>query len=193
MRSTIYGQKIERKYKTECTRNDDGLIIRKPKLIAEETITYAPIIRNSGEVLSVDGEIGSNRTSEPIWGFNLRKRINISEDTEVEVLKEVYRADLNGYIVYTDFVISSEDVDKCAYEVEVNSLIAEYNKTHIEKDEKARTYCDIHKLNYEETDYDKLISLINPTVKIENSALLDTARYYVPQYMFDTRIATIDD
>ena len=177
MRSTIYGQKIERKYKTECTRNDDGLIIRKPKLIAEETITYAPVIRNSGEVMSVDGEIGSNRSSKSIW--SLSKRINLSEDTEVEVLKEIYRADLNGYIVYTDFVISIEDVGKCDCEAEINSLIAEYNKAHIEKDEKARTYCDIHKLNYEETDYDELISLINPTVSFDN-AYSNMLSYCIP-------------
>lgn len=39
----------------------------------------------------------------------------------------------------------------------------------IEADSEAKAYCDLHKLNYEDTDYDELMKYINPNkvLKIE--------------------------
>lgn len=162
MKSYIYGKSITRTYSVEFERDAEGKIKRKPQLkVKEEKTTFHPIVRKSGEELIADGEIGRNSSSYVAFDFGTK--INIDENTEVIVEKEIYRADLSAYIVYTSHILNEDDTNKEEMTLLRDQLVSEYNETKIKSDEKALAYCNLHKLNPSETDYDELRVLIDVT------------------------------
>lgn len=161
MKSCIYGKSITRTYRVKLERDTEGKIKRKPQLeVEKEETTFCPIIRKDGEELVVDGKIGHNLSYYSPFSFS--NKINIDETTEVCIEKEIYRADLNAYIVYTNHILYEDDTNKEEAKSSLEKLVSEYNREKIEADEKALTYCNLHKLNPAETDYDELVSIIYP-------------------------------
>ena len=161
MKSHIYGKNVTRTYSVDIERDAEGKIRCKPQLkIEEEKTTFRPIIGKGGEELVVDGEIGRNTSHSLIFYFGTK--INIDENTEVNVERQIYRADLSAYIVHTDHILDEDDTNKEEMEVVLESAISEYNKTSIEADEEALAYCNLHKLDPASTDYDELTKLVHP-------------------------------
>lgn len=101
----------------------------------------------------------------------LGRTIYISEDEEVIVTEQVFRADLGNYIQYTNKVLSEDEGNKESCETNLAALLKEYNKQMIEDDERAKAYCNLHKLDYEESDYDEIIKIIG---KEEIKSIADT-------------------
>ena len=53
-----------------------------------------------------------------------------------------------------------DNLKKC--EKELAPILRLYNTQKIEANPKAKSYCDIHKLDYAETDYEELMEIIDP-------------------------------
>ena len=154
MKTIVMGKKIKRDYEIKVEWDDDGKLKYKP-FIKE----LAPDIQWE-EICSYKGE-ARGCYNESIFYSSL-KYIYLSEDEKVTVEKEVFRADLGDYIQYTNKVLEEDEGNKADCEEDLKTYIKEFNKERIENDSKAKAYCDLHKLNYEDTDYDELIKYIAP-------------------------------
>lgn len=133
------------------------------------------------EICSYEGEARTSRLN--IW--NHMTYINLSETEEVMVEKQIFRADLGDYFQYTDKVIEEinkscyTNSDYCDLQISLIKLLKEYNKYMIENDDQAKAYCDLHKLNYEETDYDELLKVMGRNDEIKPT----TVDLTLPSYM----------
>lgn len=158
MKTIVMGKKIKRNYELKAESDNNGKLKYKP-FIKE----LDPDIQWE-EICSYEGEARSYR-KENVFAFSPYKYIYLSEDEEVIVEKEIFRADLGDYIQYTNKVLKEDKGDKPDIEI----YIRDYNKQMIEADSEAKAYCDLHKLNYEDTDYDELMKYIYPNrvLKIE--------------------------
>jgi hypothetical protein len=152
MKTIVMGKKIKRSYELVSDLNEDNKFTSKPYIKELE-----PEIKWE-EICSYEGEA---QTSYMFIG----RCINISEDEEVVVIKEIFRADLGSYIQYTDKVLEDDDSGRAAFEEDLKSLLKIYNKQMIENNPKAKDYCDLHKLNYEDTDYDQVMKYISRDLK----------------------------
>ena len=112
------------------------------------------------EILSYDGEPRYNNDFDP-WSSHIHKMC-ISETDIVCAEREVFRADLNEVHVYTDRIMTEIEMYKEEAEREYAELVALFNKQMIESNDKMKAYCDLHKLNYEETDCTELFKLVYP-------------------------------
>lgn len=149
MKNNVMGKKITRTYFTNCGRNNDGEITAKPFIKSRDDIEWT-------KILSFDG----NNIRANNHGYSYC--INISEDEEVKVINDIFRADLNEMMIYTSKEISIVDLEKEKSEEELKKLIAEYNKQEIEKDEKLLSYCKLHKLNIDDLELDELKKIVYP-------------------------------
>lgn len=125
------------------------------------------------EICSYKGEARTSRSS--IW--NYMTYIHLSETEEVMVEKQIFRVDLGDYFQYTDKII--REISKSSHknltypdlQYNLDLLLKDYNKDMIENDDQAKAYCDLHKLNYEETDYDELLKVMGRDDKIKPSTV----------------------
>lgn len=158
METIVMGKKIEETYKVDCKKDDDGKFLCKPTIVLDYTDTQWE------EILSYKGEAQCQTLTAFRCGF---RSLYISEDEEVSITKEIFRADLECWIQYTNKVLEKKDnIKKC--EKELKPLLEEYNIQKITDDPKAKAYCDLHKLNYAETDYEELMEIIEPVSISEN-------------------------
>lgn len=155
MKTIVMGKKIKRDYEIKVEWDDNGKLKYKP-YIKE----LKPDIQWE-EICSYEGEARGCR-SESFFTYDSRKHIYLSEDEEVIVEKEIFRADLGDYIQYTNKVLEEDNGGKSDCEESLKMYIKEFNKERIENDSEAKAYCDLHKLNYEDTDYDELMKYIYP-------------------------------
>ena len=155
MKTIVMGKKIKRNYEIKVEWDDNGELKYKP-FIKE----LDPDIQWK-EICNYEGEARSCSNANP-FNFDLNGYIYLSEDEEVIVEKEVFRADLGNYIQYTNKVLEEDEGEKSDYEESLKTYIKEFNKERIEHDSEAKAYCDLHKLNYEDTDYDELMKYIYP-------------------------------
>lgn len=155
MKTIVMGKKIKRNYELKVELDDNGKLKYKP-FIKE----LDPDIQWE-EICSYEGEAHSCLDTSP-FRFDLNKHIYLSEDEEVTVEKEIFRADLGDYIQYTNKVLEEDEGRKSDCEESLKMYIKEFNRERIENDSEAKAYCDLHKLNYEDTDYDELMKYINP-------------------------------
>ena len=103
------------------------------------------------------------------------KKININEEEEVNIVRKVFRADLNEVHLFSDYVVREEELNfESEIEFEVDNLIREFNKTMIESNEKMLRYAKLHKLFLEDTDCEELFKLVYPNkiCKIENGKMV---------------------
>lgn len=143
------GKNVTNNYDVVVKRDENNKFIERPYLSRDiPDIKWEKICEYDGEPqFSYDG-----------WSSG--RRINISEDEEVRVTEQIFRADLGNYIQYTDKVLSKDEGNKESCQTNLAALLKEYNKQMIEDDERAKAYCDLHKLDYEESDYDEIIKII---------------------------------
>lgn len=171
MKTIVMGKKIKRNYEIKVEWDDNGELKYKP-FIKE----LDPDIRWE-EICSYEGEARCCSNSNP-FAIDFNHYIYLSEDEEVIVEKEVFRADLGNYIQYTNKVLEEDEGEKSDYEESLKTYIKEFNKERIEHDSEAKAYCDLHKLNYEDTDYDELMKYIYPNkvlgIKLSTGIELNT-------------------
>lgn len=173
--SYIQGQNIEHIYSVEYKRNDkDGKLTEKPRLNITNKIKYENLKRaDNHKNLIVYGEIGRNKKNDLLSLYT--HVINVSEEESVTVLEEIFRADLNAYIVHTNKIVSEKDIFKEESTEFFNKLISEYNEMKISEDKELSTYCKVHKLIPSDTDYDELVSIVKKPTPITT---LSTDDYY---------------
>lgn len=150
MRTIVMGMNIKTTYEVVSNKDKNGIFIAQPRI---KTSNYE---KTWEEICSYEGE--PQYTAEGY--FNLKRCIYISEDEEVEVDNQIFRADLGDWIQYTRKILNADNTNFKKCEKELAKLMKEYNKQMIENDDKAKAYCDLHKLDYAETDYDQLIDYI---------------------------------
>lgn len=148
MKTIVMGKNVTRKFDVVVRRDEDNKLCLRPfikELIPD--IEWAEIC-----------EYEDVPQSEHI--FCVGDRIYISEDEKVVITERRFRADLGNWYQYTDKVLSEDEGNKESCETYLAALLKEYNKQMIEDDERAKAYCDLHKLDYEESDYDEVIKII---------------------------------
>lgn len=155
MKTIVKGKKIKRNYEVKINKDDDGKFTSKPTIdLIDEDIKWE-------EILSYEATPQNQYSAK--W-FSMSKCISLSEDEEVEIEKEKFRADLGCWIQYVDKELEvKNNMKKCVKELD--TVLKEYNTQMIEDNPKAKAYCDLHKLNYAETDYEELMEIIEPKEK----------------------------
>ena len=158
MKTKILGQIITNKYNVDNKRkeikNSDGksktIYEAKPELKKESEIKWADICEFEGDPRYNNKHLG--------WYFG--RTLNISEDEEVSVDEEIFRADLNELHLRTNKILKEIDLNKEEMEIALNKEMKLFNKEMIEADEKLKSYCILHKLSPEETDCMELFKLV---------------------------------
>lgn len=161
MKTVVLGKKVKNIY--EINKNQKQIIgdngepktvyVGKPYIkVSKKVYDYVELCRFKGKP----------RYNKPHNSFSYNHRINISIDDTVLIEEEIFRADLNVLELYTDKVVETIDVNKEEAKSELEQEVKSFNKTMIESNEKLKSYCDIHKLSYEDTDCFELFKLVYP-------------------------------
>lgn len=162
MKTILFGKVMqniyELNYKQKEIKDDKGEA--KTVYTGKPEVTKKQKIQEWTELCSYKGEPKYN--SRAVNVFFARHTVNISENESVIIENEIFRADLNEMHLHTDKVIEEIDINK----EESLSICAEhikaFNKMMIESNDKLMSYCDLHKLSYEDTDCIELFKLIFP-------------------------------
>ena len=152
MKTIVMGMKVNEIYKVYTETNKEGKFLSKPKILLDkEEVKYE-------EIASYEGYPQSSSLGT---FFCPSDYIYLSEEEKVRVTDKKFRVDLGCWYQYTDKIISKKDnCKKC--EKELKTVLKTYNVQKIEADPKAKAYCDLHKLDYAETDYEELMKIIVP-------------------------------
>lgn len=200
MKTKVFGQVAQVDYivnnnQKEVERNNgeiEVIFVKAPEIEKRESI------KEYREICSFDGELRYNRgTAENdlgMWGrIVLRSSINIAQDKEVFIDKEVFRADLGELHVFTNEVIERIEAGKEDAEAAFDHVLRDFNREMIMSNDKLKAYCDIHKLNYEDTDAKELFRLVYPGESYEiEDGKMKVAEHYKKVYLSscDTSAAT---
>lgn len=167
MRMTkLFGKNIEYVYSVKDNRlpnrtDDEAGVMRfsaKPELKKEDKIVgWEQICEYEGEPAYTDDNTM----------FYKNKTVNISDKEEVEIEKEIFRADLNEYHLFTDKILSEKDIDKMESEFYYERLVKKFNKSMILSNQEMKDHCDLYKLSYEDTDCELLFKKLFPGCEYE--------------------------
>lgn len=161
MKTHVMGKKVEKTYEVLDHKADDGTFFARPEITETDMqITWE-------EICSYDGEpqvYYESAYGEYPWTLG-KRGINIAEDEFIEVKHSKFRADLGEWYQYTEKVLEETKVNLIECQRKLDTLLREYNVQKIETDSKAKAYCDLHKLDYAETDYDELLKIIDGNAK----------------------------
>ena len=149
MKTIVKGQNIEMHYVIKDCKKEDG------------TFFHRPYMESDGKQYKRTFETILEYEGTPQYEGEMFKLFYISEDEEVRILKKYFRADLGAWIVETDKVLSEKHIGEKKCKQELAKVIKEYNKQKIESCDYLKTYCDIHKLSYEDTDYEELKDIVD--------------------------------
>lgn len=86
----------------------------------------------------------------------------LDENKRVPITKRIFRADLGEYHYLTNHVVDEDDIGKQDAEFELKKHIKAFNKMMIESNKRLKAYCEIHKLNAEDTDVLELWRIVYP-------------------------------
>ena len=169
MRTVILGKVIENvydvDYKWTQIKDEEGemktVYTDKPVVVKKEGI------KEWKELCSYDGRPMYNSKLAAIAYFSLGHTINISENEEVMIDSEIFRADKCEMQLRTNKVVDTIETNKDVAEAICNEQIKAFNKMMIESNEQLKAYCDLHKLVYEETDCIDLFKLVFPNKRYE--------------------------
>lgn len=169
MRTVILGKVIENvydvDYKWTQIKDEEGemktVYTDKPVVVKKEGI------KEWKELCSYDGRPMYNSRVAAISYFSLGHTINISEDEEVMIDSEIFRADKCEMQLRTNKVVDTIETNKDVAESICNEQIKAFNKMMIESNEQLKAYCDLHKLVYEESDCIDLFKLVFPNKEYE--------------------------
>lgn len=161
MITRVFGKVIENKhgvdYKQKEILDKDGNT--KTVYTGKPALTKESNVKEWVELCSYKGE---PRYNTPSYVWMSYSCLNISETEEVKIEREIFRADLNECHLRSNKVIEEVDADS----LEANQILKEqtklFNKTMIKSNERMKSYCDLHKLCYENTDCIELFKLLFP-------------------------------
>lgn len=160
MKTRIFGKKIGNIYEVDHNwkqiEDNDGEI--KTVYTDKPSINKTRKVKEWSELCSYEGEPRYNS----YIGFALYNQINISENETVTIEEEVFRADLNEMHLHTNKVVEEKDINKEDALSILEGQIKAFNKMMIESNNRLMTYCDLHKLSYEDTDCIELFKLVFP-------------------------------
>lgn len=166
MKTRVFGKKIENVYDVDHKwmqiKGDDGDF--KTVYTDKPTITKEVKVKEWSELCEFEGSPRYNKNQNNSFTM-LRfyhNSINISEDEEVYIEEEIFRADLNELYLHTNKIIEERDVDKEDALSILDGQIKAFNKMMIESNNRLMAYCDLHKLAYEDTDCIELFKLVFP-------------------------------
>jgi hypothetical protein len=159
MKTKILGKIITKNYSIKFEKDDDGVFKYKPLFETDGDVKFE-------EIMSVEGELKFNENLGGYSFVGIFNKINISEDTEVSILKQTYRADVDSgtMFAYTDHIIETieNDITKEIVENEFKMTVQEYYTQKIESDKKILDYCEVHNIDIGNADYEKLHSIVYP-------------------------------
>lgn len=162
----IFGKKIENIYDVDNKQKEvkDGSGETKTVYTGKPIITKESKIKEWVELCSYDGEPRYN-SSDCSSIFSYYKTINISENERLAIEEEIFRADLNEVHMHTNKVVETIDTKKEEAISLCEKQIGAFNKIMIKSNNKLMSYCDLHKLSYEDTDCIELFKLVFPDKK----------------------------
>lgn len=163
MKTIILGQKIENIYDVNHnwkTINDENGNF-KTVYTAKPTLNKTSIIKEWVEICSHNGEPKYNSTSS-FKGLFAQPELNISENETVQIKEQIFRADLDEMHVRTNKIVEEIDVDEQEARATLSEQIRAFNAMMITSNDKLQSYCDVHKLSYEDTDAIELFSIVFP-------------------------------
>lgn len=156
MKTVVLGEKIKNTYEVKPIMDENGNFTSKPHIVlVDKDIQYEEICSYEGTPQCSDNylmDLGS---------------IYLSEDERVFVRSTKFRADQGVWYQYTDKVLESKDVNLKKCEKELKSALEVYNAQKIADNPKAKAYCELHKLDPAETDYEQLMEIIGDKNKVE--------------------------
>lgn len=161
MKTVVLGKKVKNIYEVNKNQNqiigDNGepqtVYVGKPFIkVKKVTSEYVELCRFKGKP----------RYNKSCNSFIYGHHINISKDETVRIDEEIFRADLNVLELYTDKVVETIDENKSEAESALEQEVKTFNRTMIESNDKLKSYCNIHKLSYEDTDCFELFKLVYP-------------------------------
>ena len=160
MKTRVFGKKIENVYevdhKWKQIEDNDGEM--KTVYTSKPEINRIRKVKEWFELCSYEGEPRYNSHT----GWALYNNINISENETVAIEEEIFRADLNEMHLHTNKVVEEKDINKEDALSILEAQIKAFNKMMIESNNKLMSYCDLHKLSYEDTDCIELFKLVFP-------------------------------
>lgn len=168
MKTVVFGKIVEIRHeidaKVKAIKDENGKDVvvyeERPKKKIVETVTgYKEILRYDGEPRYNKGPVS--------FGSFYYDSFNISEDEVVAKEKEVFRADLNEVHLYVNKILEVEELYKDEIEEMYNVYIQDFNEQMILSNKCMKSYCDLHKLLYEETDATELFKLVYPDEEYE--------------------------
>lgn len=158
MKTVVLGKIIENVYEVDTKQKKINDKDGKVKIV----YTGKPVMNKSTEIKEWK-EI-CNFTGEPRYNTYRNRfvdcEINISENEAVKIDKEIFRADLNEFHMYSNKVIEEIDDNLLEAEETLEKHIRDFNKMMIESNEALKAYCDLHGLSYEDSDCTKLFAII---------------------------------
>lgn len=161
MKSVVLGKVIEKTYFVEpntetITIDGEEKVVYKAKPVMKEESK----IKEWREICHFDGE---PRYNSGYWTYS--KTLNISENEEVCIDKEIFRADLNVLHLKSNKVVEEIEVDKKEANAELEEHIANFNEMMIESNKLMQDYCDLHHLAHWDSDCEVVFSLVYPGKK----------------------------
>jgi hypothetical protein len=164
MKTIILGQKIENIYDVNHnwkTINDENGNL-KTVYTAKPTLNKTSIIKEWVEICSHHGEPRYNSTSSLFGSLLTQPQLNISENETIQIKEQIFRADLNEMHLRTNKIVEEIDVDEQEARATLSEQIRAFNAMMITSNDKLQSYCDVHKLSYEDTDAIELFSIVFP-------------------------------
>ena len=187
MITRVFGKKIENVYdviyNTKQVEDNDGNM--KTVYTAKPQINKVRKVKEWSELCSYEGEPRYNSGSSIVFGYH---DINISENEAVAIEEEIFRADLNEMHLHTNKVVEEKDINKEDALSILEAQIKAFNKMMIESNNKLMSYCNLHKLSYEDTDCIELFKLVFPddeyviengVMKVKEKPQITTSSLYV--------------
>jgi hypothetical protein len=185
--TTIYS--VENNKKVVSDNNEEKKIVyfKKPKL--KYDLKY-----EDETIAEVNENIELNRST--CWGeLKDTNEINLNEEETVSIKQKIYRLDLNAIVYKTNKILSKKDVNKEESEKDLAIELKAFNKQMIESEERLLAYCNLHKLNLEDTDVNELFKLVYPngTYDIEDGKLIVTNNDKFSVWHNSIRSSLLDD
>lgn len=168
MKSVVLGKVIENVYsvdpKTTTIKDEHG----------EEKVVYTakPVLNKESKIkewryiLHFEGEPKYNTKNSyyylKMYTHDYSKHLNISDNEEVAIIEEIFRADLNELHLHSNKVMEEIDVNKESSTYEYEAYIEQFNKMMNTSNKAMQDYCDLHGLDYRKADCEKVFSLVYP-------------------------------
>ena len=164
MKTIILGQKIENIYDVnhnwKTIKDENGNL--KTVYTAKPTLNKTSIIKEWVKICSYHGEPRYNSTSSLFGGLLTQPQLNISENETIQIKEQIFRADLNEMHLRTNKILEEIDVDEQEARATLLEQIRAFNAMMITSNDKLQSYCDVHKLSYEDTDAIELFNIVFP-------------------------------